>query len=382
MFVFPYCYIWTHWSLYRFPSEYCNWGTLLLGIFGVDFFYYWFHRMAHEWAIGWAGHHVHHSSEDYNLTTAVRQGLLQAIVSPWFMMPLAFVFPPRIFYFWRQVNTIYQFYIHTELIRSMGFLETFLNTPSHHRVHHGRQPYCINVNYGGVFIIFDKMFGTFAAEEERVIYGLVHPLISWSPMEQFGYARYMLSNMMATPGSPLRKLSVLFRDPGWVDGEILPIPEVTEFQLYNRSTSWVLSIYSILALLLSIIFFYFTHICNWYGLTLAGKIGAAFFDILSLFSLAAIFDRRSFAIPLELLRLITTGLIIALIVHAIPSQPLVMTLWGWYGIMTTLFLLGMWNGTDNLKDEVAWPIMVKGWHGEEACAKMELAQLEHKPKVE
>jgi alkylglycerol monooxygenase len=133
----------------------------------------------------WATHQTHHSAENYNLSTALRQGFLQPYFSWIFYLPLAFVVPPQIFLIHAQMNLLYQFWIHTEVISNLGPLELILNTPSHHRVHHGRNPYCIDKNYGGVFIIWDRLFGTFAAErkDEEIAYGLVYSFVSFDPLK-------------------------------------------------------------------------------------------------------------------------------------------------------------------------------------------------------
>lgn len=133
----------------------------------------------------WATHQSHHSAEDYNLSTALRQGVMQSYASWMFYLPLALVVPPPIFLMHTQMNLLYQFWIHTEIISNLGPLEYILNTPSHHRVHHGRNPYCIDKNYAGVFIIWDRIFGTFAPERENepIAYGLIHPINTFDPLE-------------------------------------------------------------------------------------------------------------------------------------------------------------------------------------------------------
>ncbi len=164
-----------------------------------DFCYYWFHRSAHRVRWFWASHVIHHSSEHYNLTTALRQtwtGFLS--LSFIFRLPLFLLgFDPRLVLFVVGVNLVYQFWVHTEAVRRLplGF-EGWLNTPSHHRVHHGTNPRYLDRNYGGVFIVWDRMFGTFEAEhdDEPVRYGIVKNLGSFNPLwaavhEWWGIAR-------------------------------------------------------------------------------------------------------------------------------------------------------------------------------------------------
>jgi alkylglycerol monooxygenase len=160
-----------------------KWTAAIVLFLGVDCAYYWFHRIAHEYNAPWAGHVVHHSSEDYNLAVALRQGSFQGLFSWVFYLPLALVgFPPSWFAAVMSFNLLYQFWIHTRTIKKLGPLEWVLNTPSHHRVHHARNPKYLDKNYAGTLIIWDRMFGTFQAEEEEPVYGLTKPLESWNPL--------------------------------------------------------------------------------------------------------------------------------------------------------------------------------------------------------
>ncbi|UQA55289.1 sterol desaturase family protein [Polyangium aurulentum] len=150
---------------------------------GVDFFYYWFHRVSHRMALAWAAHAPHHQSEDFNLAVALRQGPFQPAVSRVFYLPLAFLgFPPAMTAAAIGINTVYQFWIHTELIGKLGPLEWVLNTPSHHRAHHGCEPKYIDRNHGGILIIWDRLFGTFVEEREPPTYGTVTPVASFNPL--------------------------------------------------------------------------------------------------------------------------------------------------------------------------------------------------------
>ncbi|KAM4029245.1 alkylglycerol monooxygenase isoform 1-T2 [Anomaloglossus baeobatrachus] len=215
--VTTYIYVWNNYRMLELPwdSSWTWWLTFL----GVDFAYYWFHRMAHEVNIIWAGHQTHHSSEDYNLTTALRQSFLQKYFSWMFYWPMAFFIPPSVFAVHLQFNLLYQFWIHTEFINNLGPLELILNTPSHHRVHHGRNPYCIDSNYGGTLIIWDRIFGTFVPEKDKVVYGLTHPVNTFDPFDvQMQHCVYMWNTFWSTPGF-CNKLSVIFKGPGWGPGK-------------------------------------------------------------------------------------------------------------------------------------------------------------------
>jgi len=160
-----------------------SWVVFAACFVGVDFLYYWFHRMSHEIGAFWAAHSVHHQSEEYNLSVALRQGAFQGFFSWMFYLPLAVLgFPPATFITCSALNTLYQFWIHTRLIGKLGPLEWILNTPSHHRVHHGRNPRYIDRNHAGSLIIWDRMFGTFVPETDEPVYGVVKPLASTNPL--------------------------------------------------------------------------------------------------------------------------------------------------------------------------------------------------------
>eukprot|EP00057_Strongylocentrotus_purpuratus_P031413 XP_784522.1 PREDICTED: alkylglycerol monooxygenase [Strongylocentrotus purpuratus] len=224
-----YVYVFENFCIYELPWD-SPW-TWFFSFFGIDLGYYWLHRMLHEVNIMWAAHQVHHSSEEYNLSTALRQSIFQRCFSWMFYIPLAFILPPSSMFVHMQFNTLYQFWIHTELIRSLGPLEYILNTPSHHRVHHGRNRYCIDKNYAGTLIIWDRIFGTFEAEDDRVAYGLVHPLKTYNPISiQICHLRWMWSVFWSTPGL-MNKVFVIFKGPGWQPGKprtglIKDIPDV------------------------------------------------------------------------------------------------------------------------------------------------------------
>jgi alkylglycerol monooxygenase len=165
-----------------FKIEPSLWSYCVLFVL-VDFCYYWAHRMSHEISLFWGGHVVHHQSEDYNFSVALRQGSFQVLWTTAFYLPLAIIgFDTLSYIFISALVTVYQFWIHTEKIGKLGPLEWVLNTPSHHRVHHGRNPKYIDKNHAGVFIVWDRMFGTFQEEEERPTYGVTVPVQSWNPL--------------------------------------------------------------------------------------------------------------------------------------------------------------------------------------------------------
>jgi sterol desaturase/sphingolipid hydroxylase (fatty acid hydroxylase superfamily) len=164
--------------------DWAAWGSWTAAFLLVDLAYYFLHRYSHTIHVLWAGHVVHHSSEEYNLTVALRQSALHGILSWVFFIPLAIIgLPWQLFAACYALNLVYQFWIHTREIDRLPLgLEWWLNTPSHHRVHHGVNPQYQDKNYAGALIIWDRLFGTFEPEQEPVVYGITTPLESWNPV--------------------------------------------------------------------------------------------------------------------------------------------------------------------------------------------------------
>ncbi len=177
--------VWVHhFRLFDIPV---TWWSLVLCFVADDFFYYWFHRTAHRVRWFWASHVIHHSSQHYNLSTALRQTWTgQFSLSFIFRLPLFLAgFDPKLILFCAGLNLVYQFFIHTEVVRRLPWgLELWLNTPSHHRVHHGTNARYLDRNYAGVFIVWDRMFGTFEAErdDEPARYGIIKNLATFNPL--------------------------------------------------------------------------------------------------------------------------------------------------------------------------------------------------------
>jgi hypothetical protein len=216
----------------------------------VDFAYYWAHRMSHEVNLFWGGHVVHHQSEEYNLSVALRQSSLQVVWTFAFNLPIAFLgYRTFDFVLVAAFNTLYQFWIHTEAIGKFPrWIEFIFNTPSHHRVHHGRNPKYIDRNHAGSLIIWDRMFGTFQEEEEKPTYGITRPLNSWN-------AVWANMSHYAAMGSDLKRIpkwndriKYLFMKPGWLPsylGGYRPAPEVDPsiFKKYDTPSPLSLNLY-------------------------------------------------------------------------------------------------------------------------------------------
>ncbi|MGE3302397.1 MAG: sterol desaturase family protein [Hyphomonadaceae bacterium] len=162
------------------------WWSMALCFAAEDFAHYWQHRLSHERRWLWASHIAHHTSEQFNLSTAFRQPWTSALGLAFvFWLPLAWIgFPPPMVFFFSAISFAYQFWLHTEAIGRLGLFEHVLNTPSHHRVHHAVNPGYLDANYGGVLILWDRIFGTFAGEraQEKPRYGLIGGSVSFNPV--------------------------------------------------------------------------------------------------------------------------------------------------------------------------------------------------------
>ncbi|PCD89863.1 sterol desaturase family protein [Vibrio mediterranei] len=181
-----------------------------------DFFYYWFHRASHRIRWMWAAHVVHHSSENMNFSTAFRQSLMYPLAGMWlFWMPLVIIgFDPKWVVFVVLLNLGLQFFVHTQWIRRLGPLEWVINTPSHHRVHHGVNAQYIDKNYAGILIIWDRMFGTFEPEVEEVRYGISKPVNSFNPITvTFAEWKDMLNDLSRKDLTLRAKIKMILSPP-------------------------------------------------------------------------------------------------------------------------------------------------------------------------
>ena len=195
------------------------WNTWLgfgAAILLFDFFDYWLHRAGHESAVMWAAHVVHHQSQHFNLSTALRQESTVALIGWIFYLPMALLgVPPAKFGIAGLIVLVYQFWIHTEHIGKLGWFDRIFSSPSNHRVHHAVNDEYINKNYGGMLVIWDRLFGTFAEEKAACVYGTRKPLNSWDP--GWALAAEYTSLAKAARQTPVwrDKLRIWFKQPGW-----------------------------------------------------------------------------------------------------------------------------------------------------------------------
>ena len=210
----PYTWLWTHARVHEVSlSSPLAWVTLIVA---VDLAFYAFHRASHRVGFLWAVHAVHHQSEEYNLSVALRQPWLEAIVTPFFYLPLALLgFPPIMYLAGVTIDTLYQFWIHTRAITRLGPVEWVMITPSHLRVHHGIDPQYIDKNYAGIFIVWDRLFGTYEPEGREPVYGTVKPVGSWGPLAVNVAQWRELARMSAATRSFADKIKVWVAPPEW-----------------------------------------------------------------------------------------------------------------------------------------------------------------------
>ncbi len=190
---------------------------------GWDFCYYWAHRMGHEISVLWAAHAVHHQSEEYNLSTALRQTSTGFLFGWIFYLPLFLIgFPLEVLITVNAVNLIYQFWVHTRIVRRLGVLDRIFVTPSNHRVHHAQNERYIDKNYGGIFILWDRLFGTFQEErdDDPVVFGVRKPLANWNPV----WANLQVYDYLLFDARKARrwrdKLGIWFRRTGWRPADV------------------------------------------------------------------------------------------------------------------------------------------------------------------
>lgn len=287
-----------------------SWLNFVIVFILWDLCYYWEHRMAHEISLFWGGHSVHHQSEDFNLSVALRQSSTSFIWGTPFYLPLALIgFHPVQFVLVGGFNLLYQFWIHTEHINRLPrWFEAIFNTPSHHRVHHGRDPKYLDKNYAGVLIIWDRMFGTFKREEERPNYGITKPLKSWNPVYA-NFAHYIdLYHYLKKTKSMGDALKVLFKHPGWLPdymgGYQTPREVEDSYEKYNVHTTLMMNVYIFIQFIGSLLFnsFFFFKNAN-FGTGM--KAGFAVFIVVTTLMFGFLFESKSRWISgLEVFRLL------------------------------------------------------------------------------
>lgn len=237
-------------ALWRSDAFWTSLPGWLLALVFYDFCYYWLHRMGHESAVLWAAHAVHHQSQDYNLSTALRQTSSGALLGWIFYVPMAMAgVPPLVFGVVALIDLLYQFWVHTEQVGRLGWFDRWFCSPSNHRVHHAVNDAYLDKNYGGILILWDRMFGTFKDEDaqEKCVYGTRGLLNSWDPLWANAQVYAGLAHDSWHARSWPDKLKVWIKPPGWRPADVserFPKPafSMAQMQLYqppmSRAVQW------------------------------------------------------------------------------------------------------------------------------------------------
>jgi len=281
-----------------------NWLTWISLFFATDFIWYWYHRFGHEVNIGWAVHVVHHQSEDYNFTVSARITVFQSLCRClfWCILPLL-GFPASMITFFLLIHGAYPFFTHTQLIGKLGFLEYFMVTPSHHRVHHSSNEPYLDKNYGDILILWDKLFGTFAKEEEAPVYGLTKPLNSYSFLWQLFHFPLEMGVAFSRAKGLKNKWNILFGKPDLIDPTIRTALEDKllarqPFTLYKPNLYRYIFLNTLFTLVILFLVISFSYYLNPRQLTLA-----ILFILLSSIHSGAMLEQRKWVFYLDYFRL-------------------------------------------------------------------------------
>jgi sterol desaturase/sphingolipid hydroxylase (fatty acid hydroxylase superfamily) len=302
----------------------------VLAFLGVDLAYYAYHRASHRINFFWATHVVHHQSEEYNLTTALRQSWFTGVTSWLFYAPLAIAgVPTGMFVTCLTLNTLYQFWIHTRAVNKLGPLELVLNTPSHHRIHHAIDPEYIDKNYAGVFIVWDRLFGTFVEEGREPAYGTVKPLASFNPFwaNVEGFARIV--EMARGTRSWRDKLFAWVAPPEWRPadlGGVVVVPPVdanrVKYDVVKNAAvgRYVTAQFVGVALLVMTLLVF-------KDLGTAERAGLSAVGLATLGVWGGLFEERRWALPVELARMVGLGVVVGVV--GARSEHVIIVMIGW-----------------------------------------------------
>lgn len=311
---------------------------------GVDFCFYWFHRFAHVMALPWATHVVHHSSEELNLIVALRQSAFEDVIAAVFYLPLAWIgFPPAWFAAMFSFNLNWQFWCHTRMVGKLGPIEWVFNTPSHHRVHHARNPEYLDKNYAGTLIVWDRLFGTFVEERAEPVYGITKPLASWNPWWANFHYWVELAQLSREAPYAWDKIKLWFMPLGWTPRGLEPrryAVEITPADVlkYETPVPRGLASYVLLqfALTLALGFGLMTQADHGAPLTVLALPSLAVFW--GLLNFGGLFEGRRWALVSEAARLLAVAIGTALWVRSAPWSGALLTLVALLGVASLAWL--------------------------------------------
>lgn len=327
VFYFFYLWIYNHFAIFSIPNHWLLWIALFLL---TDLLWYWYHRFGHEVSLLWSAHVVHHQSEDFNFTVAARITIFQSGFRAlfWAFIPLL-GFSPEMTTSILIIHGIYPFFTHTQTIHKLGFFEKFLVTPSHHRVHHSSNPEYLDKNYGDVFIIWDKMFGTFKAEDPKIkpIYGITVPLKSYSFLWQhFHFVLEIIVAFKRASGIQ-QKLKTIFGKPDVINISIRQEIEQKYLSTNNHThrseilTKLIVS-KTLVTISLLFLFLLFGHMQSKYQLFIG-----SLYLLTSVINTGAMLEQKKWLFHIEMLRMFWLTAYISLLLP-----------YAWYGIVVCMLL--------------------------------------------
>jgi len=355
-----YAFAWEHLALFDL-SDSSLWVWLFAFVL-YDFCYYWNHRLGHERNVLWAAHAVHHQSEDYNLSTALRQTSTGFIFGWIFYLPMAVLgVPPLVFLTVAALNLLYQFWVHTRHIPKLGWFEWLFITPSNHRVHHAQNPVYMDRNYGGVFIVWDRIFGTFQEEldAEPVIFGVTVPLASWNPLWANLQVYAGLWNDARRASSWWDKLRIWFMPTGWRPADVAARypqakADLSQFRKFEVPLARAAQLYA----LLQFICYLLTGVwllARGDALSTGAVLLACLWIALGLCSIGMWLENRRHAWQLECLRL-ASNLPAFWLAGELGILTLNATAWMWLIAYSLVSLLGIWWARGSVAPALTPPI--------------------------
>lgn len=310
LFYYFFAWIYQNFALFDVKANAITWILLFLL---TDFMWYWYHRFGHEVNLFWSVHVVHHQSDNFNYTVSARITVFQSAARClfWAVLPL-FGFPPEMITTLLLIHGAYPFFTHTQLIGKLGWVEYLFVTPSHHRVHHSSNPQYLDKNYGDVLIIWDKLFGTFAKEEEQPVYGLTKPLNSHSFLWQ--HFHFIMEIVVSFKRSTTLKgkWRSIFGKPDDIDPRIRSgLERKFSRKEYDLSQTKALRNYIKLQTVVSLLLLFLVILFEHY-IGIAQLTTAAFFIILSVITTGAMLEQRRWIVYLEFCRLGLLGIFVYL----------------------------------------------------------------------
>jgi sterol desaturase/sphingolipid hydroxylase (fatty acid hydroxylase superfamily) len=276
-----YTWVHDHAALVTLPAD-ALW-VWVVGLLTYDFCYYWLHRFGHTMALLWAAHSVHHQSEDYNLSTALRQTSSGWVAGWLFYLPMAVLgFPPLVFGVVALIDLLYQYWVHTQQIGKLGWFDRWFCSPSNHRVHHAVNEKYLDKNFGGILIVWDRLFGTFVEEDdaEPCVYGTIKPLRSWNPVwANLSFYVELARDSWHTRRWP-DKLKRWFAPPGWRPADVAAMFPGEPFDLRRTrydppltpARQWAAGVIFLAAMAATLWLLWFAHALA-VGALLAGALG-------------------------------------------------------------------------------------------------------------